>query len=53
MQSSSSQPDDSADPIRAADTDITAALNAGVDSSLEPQIEALTLEALLSDEWRG
>ena len=38
------------------DAAVTAALNdlyATEDSSLEPHIEALSLEALHSEEWRG
>ena len=59
MKSSRSQPDESADgtaqEISAAD-EVTAtrnALYATEDSRLEPHIEALTLEALCSKEWRG
>ena len=62
MKSSRSQPDESADgtaqEISAADeaAAVTATLNAlyaTEDSRLEPHIEALTLEALCSKEWRG
>ncbi len=55
MNPSSSGPDEQRNR-KEADEAITAALNdlySTEDSSLEPHIAALSLEALRSEEWRG